>query len=59
MGKFNENLVRRGIAYHNRLRKEKEQRTERVPSKLLYGIRRDLEENNRSPTTNGSSSSQR
>ena len=42
MGNINLQTTRRGVEYHRRLRKEKEQRTERVPSRLLYAIHRDL-----------------
>ena len=38
MGNFNLQTTRRMIAYQKRLRKEKEQRTERVPSQVLYRV---------------------
>lgn len=38
MGKVNEGWIRRGVAHQERLRKEKERWTERVPSQVLYRV---------------------
>ena len=40
MGNISPQTTRRRIEYHRRLRKEKEQRTERVPSRLMYAMDR-------------------
>ena len=42
MGKFNSNLVRRGMAYQKRLQKLQEERQVRVPARLMHEVNDDL-----------------
>jgi hypothetical protein len=43
MGLWIKNLAQKGAAHQARLQRAKEQRTERVPSRLMHAIYQDLE----------------
>ena len=52
MGYVTANHFRLGLAAQRQQQKAKEQRTERVPSRLMYAIRRDLDREKREEQPN-------